>query len=352
MPKRILTAAEQVADCLRDELARGRWSGTIPGIHKLSADLGFSRKQVERALLLLEKDGLIISQGKGRKRRVATPDEGRDRPMTVGVLDYDSSGLQERLISELFKQLSEQGHIPKHAARTLADLRMNTQRVGRLVKEIQADIWIVLSAPEAILDWFLDEKIPVFAAFGGFPGRPIAAVGLRYLSSLLEATRQLIGLGHRRVVFLACRGKVRPLPDGLWSRLMREMESHGIQTGPYNLPEWQDNAEGFNKMLQALFEHTPPTALLIEEPVHLVAALQFFSHRGIRVPQDVSIVCMQPGPEFEFCQFPVTYIDWDRRPIIRHMVRWVRHMSLGHHDIRQTYCKSKLVQGGTIAAAP
>jgi hypothetical protein len=61
MQSRILSASEQVAGRLRDELFRGRWSGLLPGIHRLSAELGYPRKPVERALLLLESEGGTIA---------------------------------------------------------------------------------------------------------------------------------------------------------------------------------------------------------------------------------------------------------------------------------------------------
>lgn len=55
---RLLTSAGQVAECLRQELVAGRWRGTLPGIHRLAAELGFPRKPVERALGLLEAEGV------------------------------------------------------------------------------------------------------------------------------------------------------------------------------------------------------------------------------------------------------------------------------------------------------
>jgi len=57
------------------------------------------------------------------------------------------------------------------------------------------------------------------------------------------------------------------LLEGRWSgvmpgknRLARElrvsgekMEAHGIRTGPYDLPDWEDNREGFHRLLDQLY---------------------------------------------------------------------------------------------------
>ena len=47
---RFRTAAEQVAEHLRMELSRGRWSGSMPGGDPLARELRVGRNTVETAL--------------------------------------------------------------------------------------------------------------------------------------------------------------------------------------------------------------------------------------------------------------------------------------------------------------
>ena len=47
---RILTASEQVAQHLRDELRRGTWTGVMPGEDRLMARLGVGRNTIQAAL--------------------------------------------------------------------------------------------------------------------------------------------------------------------------------------------------------------------------------------------------------------------------------------------------------------
>jgi DNA-binding transcriptional regulator YhcF (GntR family) len=65
-----LTITEQVAEHLRGELHRGRWTETIPGLQKLAEELEVNSKTIEYALNLLEAEGLLVGQGAGRKRRI------------------------------------------------------------------------------------------------------------------------------------------------------------------------------------------------------------------------------------------------------------------------------------------
>ncbi|MCX6880367.1 MAG: SEC-C metal-binding domain-containing protein, partial [Verrucomicrobia bacterium] len=44
------------------------------------------------------------------------------------------------------------------------------------------------------------------------------------------------------------------------------------------------------------------------------AAMQFLMNRGLRVPQDVSLLCSGGSPIFEWSEPTVTHIRWDTRP--------------------------------------
>ena len=61
------TIAEQVATHLRGEVLRGVWSGEMPGVNRLAPKLGIDDKTVEVALRQLEKEGLLVGQGRGRR---------------------------------------------------------------------------------------------------------------------------------------------------------------------------------------------------------------------------------------------------------------------------------------------
>ena len=67
---RLRSSSDQLYEFLREELLKGRWTGTMPGVHRLAADFQVNRKTVEAALQLLEGEGLLIGQGVGRRRRI------------------------------------------------------------------------------------------------------------------------------------------------------------------------------------------------------------------------------------------------------------------------------------------
>ena len=84
---RVLTAAEQVAKFLEDEIQAGTWKGVMPGGAALAKDLGVGRMTVDAALDLLEKRKVLIPQGSRMPRRIS-PKIKSSAGLKVAFLPY------------------------------------------------------------------------------------------------------------------------------------------------------------------------------------------------------------------------------------------------------------------------
>lgn len=78
---------------------------------------------------------------------------------------------------------------------------------------------------------------------------------------------------------------------------------------------------------------------------------QFLARRGIMVPDQVSLLAVDSDQGFAWCDPMVTHIRWDYRPVVRRVLRWANNVAEGKEDRRQMLYESKLVEGGTMAAA-
>jgi DNA-binding LacI/PurR family transcriptional regulator len=350
---RLLSPAEQVAAHLRAKLGAGTFGLLMPGVLRLEAELGVNRNTVEAALRLLEADGLLAPRGPGRRRRIL-PRRGpvQTRRLRVAVLDYDPPAAAHAFAFRVQQWLKEAGHDAFFADQCLTDLGMKLPQVRRLVDRTEAAAWVVCAASREVLEWFADRPAPAFALFGNRQGLPIAGVGPAKRTAYAEATRALIERGHRRIVLLEARTLWVPQPGESERGFVDEMRAHGIPTGPYNLPAWEDAIEGFIARLDDLFRVSPPTALIVDESAYFVATLNFCANRGIRVPQDVSLVCTDWDPAFSHCRPTVAHIRWDPEQVLRRIVRWANNIASTKDDRRQTYVKAAFVPGGTIGPAP
>ena len=348
---RTLTSAEQVATYLRSGMASGRLRGTMPGVLKLEAELRVNRKTVESALRQLEAEGLLVPQGAGRRRLIQSQERLATPSLQVAILVSEPADLRLEYLVELQHELALAGHDASFAARSMAELGMDVKRIARMVRKSQADAWVVTAGSREVLEWFAEQESPAFALFGRRRGLPLAGVGPDKPPAFAAATRMLIGLGHRRIVLLARPRRRLPVPGASEQAFLDELAVHGISPSSYHLPEWEESINGFHGRLESLFLVTPPTAMIIEEAAFYMAALQFLARRRLRVPEDVSLVCTDADPTFEWCRPSVAHIRWDSRPVVRRIVRWAENLSSCKADVRQTLTPAEFVPGGTIGQA-
>lgn len=347
------STAKQLALHLRAEIERGQWRGKMPGVIRLAGELGVAKRSVEEALRELEREGLLRNQGKGRGRIIDLTDgSGARTALRVVILLYDPSDRSSLDIVELLHELREKGHAASLATKTMTELEHNSERVARLVRETQADAWVVLAGSKGVLAWFAENQVTAFAYAGRANRVPLASIGPDKEIPFRAAIRRLFDLGHRRIVMLVREDRRKPEPGFTERLFLQELETLGISTGPYNLPDWEGSVKGFHKGLESLFRFSPPTALIVDQEPFVMATLQFCLTHGLRVPENLSLFCTDPGSSFEWCQPSISHIHWDHRPIVRRIVRWVNNLSQGKQDHRKSYSKAKFVEGGTIGPAP
>lgn len=341
----------QVADHLRKHLLRGTWQGEMPGAPALAASLGVDHRAIITAFSMLEMEGLLAPQGAGRRRLITTPAQHSPPALRIKILPYEKSDQQRFHMVELQHRLMEMNHNVGYATESLQDLGMDLKKVIRYVDKIDTDAWIIGSGSREILEWFASQATPALALAGRRRGIPIAGCGPEKVPALRDAVHRLAALGHRRIVLMTREERRKPAPGLLERSFLEQLDGLGLPTGPYNLPDWSNDIEDFHRCLDSLFQHTPPTALLIDEYEPFTAAQVHLSQRGIHAPRDVSLVCTDPNPAFAWCRPFAAHISWDSSQIIRPVLRWADYVARGRNDHRQHFIKARFIEGGTIGPA-
>ena len=347
-----LTVSEQVAAHLQREILEGRVPELMPGVLRLEKEMGVNRKTVEAALRLLETEGLLIPQGSGKRRKIAETAERRNaKPLRLAILLYERGDQNLDLVLDLQHMLTDAGHMVFPSPKSLTELGMDVARVARMVEQTEADAWLVAGGTSDVLEWFASRSIPVMALFGRRRQFQIASVGPDKLPAIRAATETLIGLGHRRIVYLTRSANRFPRPSAAVQAFLDELTAAGISPSPYHIPEWKDTTEGLFACLESLFKVTPPTAMILGEIPFLVAAQQFLASKKLRVPLEISLVCTDDSPNFAWCKPEITHIRWDKRPVVRRIVRWADKVAHGGTDLRHVFTPAEFVRGGTIGPA-
>jgi DNA-binding LacI/PurR family transcriptional regulator len=300
-------------------------------------------------LLLLENEGEFEPLGACKRRRVVLAEEEKNAPtLRVAILPGVAEDRRLDYIVELRHELVDAGHAAFFPEKSLFDLGMDVKRTARMVERTEADAWVVVGASREVLEWFVRQGIPAFALFGRRRDLAIAGAGPDKVRAYREVVRHLVALGHRRIVLLALAARRLPEPGLPERAFLEELAAHGVPTGPFHLPDWEESPVGLQRLLDSLFKTSPPTALLVDEAHLFHAVKHHLSGQGIRIPGDVSLVCTDPDRSFGWCRPSISHIRWDSGPVVRRIVRWAGNVARGREDRRQTLTPAELVAGGTV----
>ncbi|MES2922019.1 MAG: GntR family transcriptional regulator [Verrucomicrobiota bacterium] len=285
-PFRQLSLIEQIADHLRLGFRNGHWCGQLPGVRELVRELGVSKTTVEAALRLLEAEGSVESSGPARRKQIVAQRgaQGKGRVLRVGVvlsepLDHINL-ISQQLMLEVFRRIENEGHICFTAERSVSELGDKLPRVTKMLESAKVDAWVAYSAPRELLEWFGGRIIPVMAIGGRFTGLPVAGSASVTEEATFSCVRALSALSHRRSVVISPDTWRIPSPSASARWFLTAMEECGLQPTSFNLPAWEANATGLERLLESLFRLTPPTALICVEPPVFVAAYGFFGAQG------------------------------------------------------------------------
>ena len=248
-----MTIVGQVASHLREGIQQGRWRDEMPGREVLARELGVSPMTVVRALKLLEREKILDPQGTGRRRRILLSFNRAPTSQRVVILPYEPGDYKLDFSIDLQHQLHAQGHSVSFASKSLQNLKMDVKRVARLVQKTEADIWIIIAGSREVLSWFAQQPKPAYALFGRYASLPMPGGMPDKSKATSVAVRRLVELGHQRIVMLARDDRRKPIPGLVERVFLQELQTLGIPCGSYNLPDWEDNLEGFQRCLDSLF---------------------------------------------------------------------------------------------------
>ena len=347
-PFRSLSAVEQLAAHLREEIQSGGLDGNMPGVAQLVRRLGVGTKTVVAALECLKREGILEAPGMRLRNRIVVADTGKKTGLQIRLLLYEESDAHDEHTMELRHRFEERGHQVSCVAKTLVNLKFDVNRVARLVEKTGGDAWVIRAGSRSVLEWFAAQPVPAFAMFGRQTKLPMASLAILKSPAVAQALQRLVDLGHRRIVMLAREERRKPTPGLFERRFLEELERLGIEVGPYNLPDWRNDPRSFHRCLDSLFRHTPPSALLLSEPSLFFATQQYLAGKGLAAPRHVSLISLDDHPAFEWFEPEVSHIHTDTRRFVPRVVRWAENVANGKEDRRETLIRAELVEGGTI----
>ncbi|MET7400577.1 LacI family DNA-binding transcriptional regulator [Dactylosporangium sp. NPDC005572] len=146
----------------------------------------------------------------------------------------------------------------------------------------------------------------------GVPALDVPTVGATNWAGGLSATQHLLSLGHRRIGFIAGPTRLlcsRARLDGYGAALAAadlRIEPELVQPGDFH---HESGCAGADALLAL---ETPPTAIFAASDQMAFGAFEAVRRRGLRVPDDVSVVGFDDLPESRWTSPPLTTV---RQPL-------------------------------------
>ncbi|MDT0168496.1 LacI family DNA-binding transcriptional regulator [Pseudarthrobacter sp. BRE9] len=163
------------------------------------------------------------------------------------------------------------------------------------------------------------------------------------------AVRHLYDLGHRRIGHLA-----GPLTWDAAARRrdgwLEEVQVLGLVPGPVLEGDWSPKS-GYDAALT--IDRTAATAIFVANDHMAMGAIRAFTERGIRVPDDMSVVGFDDVPEAAYQVIPLTTVHQDFSAVAERSVRELIHL-IEKLDIESNsiHLPIELVARSSTAPAP
>jgi LacI family transcriptional regulator len=235
-----------------------------------------------------------------------------------------------------------------------SDPAILTNCVRRMLeRKVEGVAVMTFGEEEPVLDQLTHRDIPMVLAEFRLDDPKTSTILLDYTTGVRAAVHHLMGLGHRKIGFLAG-------PHKLHSAITREndfrtaMREAGLEVDPAWVIECdhtlRGGVAGFER-LRAL--GSQPSAVLCSNDMTAIGVLRAAYMSGLHVPQDLSVIGLDDIDFAEFTLPPLTTIRLSRADLARAAFDALRAQTDGSVKIQREFLVStSLVVRGSTGAPP
>lgn len=186
-------------------------------------------------------------------------------------------------------------------------------------------------------------------ALDGFLGEGAPTAGVDQRAGGAMATRHLLDLGHRHIAHIT-GPPGWPQADDRSNGYHDALAQAGVDPGPVVPGDWSPRV-GHDGVARILDEDPLVTAIFVANDQMAMGTLRALAERGLRVPEDVSVVGFDDIPEAAYFQPPLTTIRQDFASLGHAAVRLVVD-ALAGEDLTSAYVPPRLMARASTGRPP
>jgi DNA-binding LacI/PurR family transcriptional regulator len=224
---------------------------------------------------------------------------GRSRFLGLIISDISNPFFPELVKS--FEELALKHGLEVLCANTSYDPGRMSHCVRRLLERKVDGVAIMTSEMEKGLVAQLEQRrIPIVFLDTGHVREHISNIRVNYETGIHEAIEHLQALGHKRIGFISGPLELRSARTRR-SAFLKWLKRYGLLAGERLIATGNHKIDGGEVAMEKLLAFAkPPTAILASNDLTAVGALRTLHRRGLRVPEDISIVGFD---DIDFSQF-------------------------------------------------
>lgn len=349
-----MSLANQVVEILTTAIGRQEWKDRLPGERSLCERYHVSRPTMRAALAILKRRGFIrvvprhsshIFKHHGKRTVQPAP---RAIGLILGLPFQNLPHWNLQFIGMLERHLNAAGYT--WAAHVIA--HSPHQSVANLIATHPSACWTLAFVARDIQLHCVKTGLPTLVLGSCYPGIRLPSFDIAYQAVGRHIAATLLRLGHRRVVWTC------PHPafggDLLAEQGFRETfhAASARKTTPIIIHHAEDPEE-LRQAVRGHWDQPPrPTALVASSPRHALTLAGILLQQGLRIPQDVSLICLRDDAFLSYFVPPfaryATNPDHAAKRCARALIQLASAGALRSPDIR---VDAQFVKGGTLAPA-
>ena len=256
---------------------------------------------------------------------------GRRSKERVGLIDLVFNDLDSPWAVEIIRGVEDVAH-QSGAGVVVSAIHRRATSARQWLDNVRARVSDGIILVTTDLDPSLNEelrdlKVPAVVIDAvGVPDLATPTIGATNWSGGLSATEYLIELGHRRIGFVEGRPELwcsRARMDGYRAAL----EMAGLTVEDALIASGKYTYEAGFRAGRKLFEgEDPPTAVFVSSDQMALGVYEALRQRGLRVPDDVSVVGFDDLPEARWSSPPLTTVRQPLADMGRMAVRTIQRI--------------------------
>ena len=346
---------------LRRNLRSGSWKEFVPGIRTLATSFGVSPATMVKAVDRVRNDGWISNKGARRRfvihRDVIMKSNGKEAALRTLLFLAPKVGHNEpargtsQLLLHLWELLSPLGWNIRFHLDDYASGKRRQKQWDQLAELEKPQAIVAILGTPAMAAWARDAKIPMFFSGGTMGDLSVPMVGISSSLMLEDAMEKLIGLGHSHIILPLC-GRAASFTAALKLTISQKLIMKGLDfISEFNCPTSDENGvESYHRCLDRTFAIRVPTAIICLDWREYVTSLCYLQQKGMKVPQDVSLICQSHDHSADWFIPKPTHFYHPINKIASTLCNWLEDISTYNNFTLLATVRGVLNEGESVAA--